>query len=149
MRELPDLRDPEMKTAAVKIQSVYRGFQTRKVAKVVGSSKTHSWLEVVAAAVTIQRCYKRYKARKRQIKKSDSLPDLKDPNMKHAAVKIQAVYRGFQTRKVAKISSSIGIVCLLHKHYLVKFCSVSVNILQYAESMLNKIEKKINENFAG
>ena len=113
MKELPDLRDPEMKTAAVKIQSVYRGFQTRKVAQVTGSAKKHTWLEVVAAAVTIQRCYKRYKAKKAlKMKKADSLPDLKDPQMKDAAVKIQAVYRGFQTRRVAQISSSTGIYLL-------------------------------------
>merc|ERR1711994_667549 len=51
-------KDPEVKEAAVKIQSVYRGFQTRKV------TKKKSAMEVAMAVIRIQRAYRRYKERK-------------------------------------------------------------------------------------
>ena len=44
------------------------------------------------AALTIQRAYRKYRARKDI--------DLKDPEMAKAAVKIQTVFRGFKTRQV-------------------------------------------------
>merc|ERR1711953_1461100 len=58
LKEMPNLRDPEVKQAAVKIQSVYRGFQSRKVAK------KPSAMDVAMSVIRIQRAYRRYKARK-------------------------------------------------------------------------------------
>merc|ERR1711997_1265382 len=79
---LPDLKDAEVENATLKIQSAYRGFQTRKkmkaakddVANTSDSSETED----------------------------DSLPDLKDSNVENATLKIQSAYRGFQTRKKMK-----------------------------------------------
>merc|ERR1712129_183794 len=66
----------------------------------MGTKKKHSWVEVVAAAITIQRAYKRYKARK--AKEQDELPDLKCKDVAMATVKIQGAYKGFKARKAAK-----------------------------------------------
>ena len=86
---LPNLRDPEVKAATVKIQSVYRGFQTRKKFQ-----KSYA-LDTVMAVVKIQRAYRRY--RKKKIE--EGLPNLRDPEVKKATVKIQCAFRGFRTRK--------------------------------------------------
>ena len=94
--DLPDLRRKDVKDAAVKIQAVYRGFQTRK------KVKKYSAVDVVFAAMTIQRVFRKYIARKRQEKLEEGLPDLKSADVAMAAVKIQKVYRGFQTRKQQK-----------------------------------------------
>ena len=88
LKEMPNLKDPQMAIAAVKIQSVYRGFQLRQQKK----PAKRKWADVVMAALTIQRAYRKYRARKDI--------DLKDPEMAKAAVKIQTVFRGFKTRQV-------------------------------------------------
>merc|ERR1712079_892458 len=57
---------------------------------------------VMFAAIRIQRAYKRYKARKQRREIEEGLPDLNSSEVKEAAVKIQSVYRGFQTRRVGR-----------------------------------------------
>ena len=44
---MPDLKSKDVAAAALKIQSVYRGFQTRKVAKTALSSTTQKLKEVL------------------------------------------------------------------------------------------------------
>ena len=61
--DLPDLNCQEVAKAAVQIQKVYRGFQTRKQIKQSNEAM------------------------------ADDLPDLKSKDVADAAVKIQAVYR--------------------------------------------------------
>ena len=70
--DLPDIKCPQVADAAVKIQKVYRGFQTRK--------KIDPLLRGKAA-------------------EAEDLPDLEDQGVADAALRIQKVYRGFQTRK--------------------------------------------------
>ena len=64
--DLPDLNCQEVAKAAVQIQKVYRGFQTRKQIKQSNEAM------------------------------ADDLPDLKSKDVADAAVKIQAVYRYIQ-----------------------------------------------------
>ena len=54
--ELPDLKDPAMKDAAVRIQSVYRGFQVRK--KKTDDMPDLKSADVAMAAVRIQKAYR-------------------------------------------------------------------------------------------
>merc|ERR1712227_65158 len=90
----PDLKCPEVQQATVKIQSSFRGFKARKEVK----SKKQKAGDVVFAALTIQRAFKRY--RKRKIE--EGLPDLKCPEVQQATVKIQSSFRGFRARKEVK-----------------------------------------------
>ena len=93
-----NLKNPQLAKTAVKIQSVQRGFHQTRQPKPKQKQQQkqqpakRSWADVVMAAMTIQRAYRKYKARKDI--------DLKDPELATAAVKIQTVYRGFKTRKV-------------------------------------------------
>ena len=81
--ELPDLNDPEMGVAATKIQASFRGHQTRKDME---AKKTGAAGEGEAEAVA-------------PVAEEEELPDLNDPEMGVAATKIQASFRGHQTRK--------------------------------------------------
>ena len=94
---LPDLNAKDVQEATIKIQSSFRGFQARKKVE----KKKRRAGEVVFAAMTIQRAFKRYKAKKQKQAEND-LPDLNDSEVKDAAIKIQSAYRGFQTRRVVK-----------------------------------------------
>ena len=80
--EMPDLKCPGVAKAAVNIQRVYRGFQTRK--KLRETSPTSS---------------SRPKDEGLAGGDSEDMPDLECPEVADAAVRIQKVYRGFQTRK--------------------------------------------------
>merc|ERR1711923_191974 len=57
---LPDLRCPEVQQATVKIQSSFRGFKARKEV----NRKKQKASDVVFAALTIQKAFKRYRKRK-------------------------------------------------------------------------------------
>merc|ERR1711881_819838 len=81
--DLPDLKDKDVADATLKIQSAFRGYQSRKEKGSLLSSKT--------------------KTKSRQkVKKGnqivDDLPDLKDKDVQDAAVKIQAAFKGHRTR---------------------------------------------------
>ena len=95
---LPDLKCAQVQEATLKIQSAYRGFRTRQDVK----SKKNKPADVMFAAIRIQRAFKRYKARKQRREIEEGLPDLNSSEVKEAAVKIQSVYRGFQTRRVGR-----------------------------------------------
>ena len=115
---MPDLSCQDVADAALRIQKVYRGFQTRKqiqepllgAKKVVISTVSQqefkpedlpdlSCAEVAKAAIQIQRVYRGFQIRKQiklsneAISKDDDLPDLKSKDVADAALKIQAVYR--------------------------------------------------------
>ena len=51
------------------------------------------WADLVSAALTIQRAFRRYKARKAE---AEDLPDLKCADVAAATVMIQKSFRGFQ-----------------------------------------------------
>ena len=61
---LPNLEDSDVENAAIKIQSVYRGFQARKK----HPPRKHDFGEIAHAAVTIQRAYRRYKKTKSKVR---------------------------------------------------------------------------------
>ena len=54
--DLPDLKDPEVAKSAVKIQSVFRGFQTRK--KMEEEMPDLKCAKVARAAIRIQKVYR-------------------------------------------------------------------------------------------
>ena len=60
--------------------------------------KKRKWADMVSAALTIQRSFRRYKARKA----AGDLPDLKCTEVAAATVMIQKSYRGFQAKKRVK-----------------------------------------------
>merc|ERR1719242_206554 len=68
--EMPDLNDSQVQDATVKIQSAFRGFQTRK------------------------------EMAKSKAEQDDDLPDLCDQETLAAALKIQSAFKGYQVRKV-------------------------------------------------
>merc|ERR1739845_265471 len=70
IKELPDLKAPEVKNATVKIQASFKGFQTRKKMK---QAKAY---DVAMAVVRIQSAYRAYQARKR-VEMLKGLPNLK------------------------------------------------------------------------
>ena len=101
--DLPDLEAADVAAAALKIQSAYKGFKTRKMVK------THKEVlpdlncaQVADATIKIQSAYRGFQARKSLKKRQDSLPDLKAKDVVAATIKIQSAYRGFQTRRVVK-----------------------------------------------
>merc|ERR1712045_984159 len=55
--------------------------------------------DVVFAAMTIQRAFKKYKQRKLQKQIEEGLPDLNAKDVQEATIKIQSSFRGFQARK--------------------------------------------------
>ena len=115
--DLPDLSCQDVADAALRIQKVYRGFQTRKqIQPLLGEKKVVistvsqqefkpedlpdlSCAEVAKAAIQIQKVYRGFQTRKQiklsneAISKDDDLPDLKSKDVADAALKIQAVYR--------------------------------------------------------
>ena len=82
-----DLEDPDVEMAATKIQAGFRGLQTRKQLKNEKAEKEN--LEI--------------KDQSEQGHDQDDLDiDLEDPDVENAATKIQAGFRGHQTRKNLK-----------------------------------------------
>ena len=82
-----DLEDPDVEMAATKIQAGFRGLQTRKQLKNEKAEKDN--LEI--------------KDQSEQGHDQDDLDiDLEDPDVENAATKIQAGFRGHQTRKNLK-----------------------------------------------
>merc|ERR1712036_50343 len=73
---LPDLKSKDVADAAVKIQSVYKGFQIRKKKKV---QRKRSMFEVITAAIIIQKAIRKFLKVRREKKRKEleDLPDLK------------------------------------------------------------------------
>merc|ERR1711976_1161181 len=84
-----------MGEATIKIQSSFRGFQARK--KVESKKKRAG--DVVFAAMTIQRAFKKYKQRKLKKQIEEGLPDLNAKDVQEATIKTQSYFRRFQDRK--------------------------------------------------
>merc|ERR1712083_173957 len=90
-----DLNCRDVQEATIKIQSSFRGFQARK--KV--DAKKRKAGDVVFAAMTIQRAFKKYKQRKQKKQIEEGLPNLNCRDVQEATIKIQSSFRGFQARK--------------------------------------------------
>ena len=86
LKELPDLKCAEVAAAAVKIQKVYRGFQTRK--QMEDDLPNLKCAKVAHATIKIQKVFRGYQTRKQ----------LEMAQTAAAAVKIQKVFRGFKVR---------------------------------------------------
>ena len=99
--DMPDLNLQEVADATVKIQAAYRGFKARQ------HIKKRSTGDVIFSVLTIQRAFKRYKARKAR---RESLPDINDTDIQKATITIQSAYRGFKTRKEMKKKSAMDVV---------------------------------------
>jgi len=103
---MPDLNCAQVKDATIKIQSAYRGFQTRKIIKEQNQDLPDlKAAEVVAATIKIQSAYKGFRTRKMIEAHKEILPDLNCAQVQDATVKIQSAYRGFKTRKQMKSSN--------------------------------------------
>merc|ERR1719507_1742532 len=100
---MPDLKDADVENATLKIQSAYRGFQTRKKMREAKEELPDlKAQEVVAATIAIQSAYKGFKTRQMVKKHKEVMPDLNCAQVQDATLKIQSAYRGFQTRKQMK-----------------------------------------------
>merc|ERR1712106_716367 len=63
--DMPDLDDSDVENATIKIQTAFRGFQARKnVTKPKPVAKKPKFEDIVHAAITIQRAYRRYNKKK-------------------------------------------------------------------------------------
>jgi len=131
--DMPDLDDSDVENATIKIQSAFRGFQARKnVTKPKPVVNKPKFEDIVHAAITIQRAYRRYKKNKqerrnsakiaqqkklalksqkpkqdiiRKSSKSDVQKKTKRRNLAEvamAAVTIQRAYRRYKTKKDEK-----------------------------------------------
>merc|ERR1712037_325099 len=79
--DLPNLESKEVQDAAIKIQSVYKGFCERKKL---------SAGDTVKQVMAVKYAKEKFK---------DDLPDLKAKDVQNATVQIQSVFRGYQARK--------------------------------------------------
>ena len=102
------MSEKEVQDAALKIQSVFRGFQVRHQSRrnEEESLPDLNDKDILEAAIKIQSAFRGFKVRD-QINKNDeeSLPDLDDMDVKDAVIKIQSAYRGFQAREKTKQKS--------------------------------------------
>ncbi|TRY71733.1 hypothetical protein TCAL_03145 [Tigriopus californicus] len=88
LRQQEQFQSKSMNRAAVKIQALFRGFKVRQ--------RPHNVVRVRMQVDNAQKLFKR----KLQDHPNDDLADLDDPELKDAATKIQAVFRGFKVRNV-------------------------------------------------
>merc|ERR1739842_7773 len=79
--DLPNLKSKEVQDAAIKIQSVYKGFCERKKL---------SAGDTVKQVMAVKHAKEKFK---------DDLPDLKAKDVQEATVKFHSVFRGYQARK--------------------------------------------------
>ena len=116
--DLPDLLAEDVKDAALKIQSAFRGHKVRMVSrkktKPVANDSDLPDLkdkDVQNAATKIQAAFKGHKVRRSKVEKgqrpkgvddSEELPDLNAKDVQNAAMKIQSAFRGHQVRRVVK-----------------------------------------------
>ena len=85
--DLPDLNAADVAQAAVKIQSAYKGFKTRKMIRKHEEMLPGTNIgEVTDATVKLQSAFRGYRARK-LLKETDDLPDLKAADVAAAALK--------------------------------------------------------------
>merc|ERR1719400_2638209 len=74
---MPDLNCAQVQDATLKIQSAYRGFQTRKQMKAAKEDLPDLKADdVVAATIKIQSAYKGFKTRQMVQKHKEIMPDL-------------------------------------------------------------------------
>merc|ERR1711915_496835 len=93
----------DVATAAIKIQSAYKGFQTRKMIKKHKEVLPDlNCAQVQDATIKIQSAYRGFKTRKQLQESGEDLPNLKCANVVGATLKIQAYYRGFKVRKAIR-----------------------------------------------
>ena len=115
------MSDKEIQDAALKIQSVFRGFQVRHQSRrnEEESLPDLNDKDILEAAIKIQSAFRGFQVRD-QINKKDeeSLPDLDDMDVKDAVIKIQSAYRGFQAREKTKQKSTESLPDLSDKDIL-------------------------------
>ena len=89
--EMPNLQDKDVQAATVKIQSVFRGFQTRK-----GVDSKNK-----ASAKSVSNAFSSNIKGKRKIENAavDEMPNLEDKDVQAATVKIQSVFNKYIQNK--------------------------------------------------
>ena len=92
-----DLTDPDVEAAAVKIQTSFKSFKARRESHAAADS---------AEGAKEEGGTKEEEAKEGEAKVEEEIDiDLNDPNVEAAAVKIQASYKGFKSRKESKIAA--------------------------------------------
>ena len=137
------MSNKEVEDAALKIQSVFRGFQVRHQSRrnEEESLPDLNNKDILEAAIKIQSAFRGFKVRDR-INKNDeeSLPDLDDIHVKDSAIKIQAAFRGFQAREKRKQKSHESLPDLSDKDILNAAISIQSAFRGF------KVRKQQNKN---